>query len=176
MTATMNGRAARQRGMTMMEVLIAILILSVGLFSMLGLLMNSMKLTATSNYRAMATQHAHAMANLVSSGGSAVFAYDQSQYKTPTSDDTCFAAGCSQTDLVSTQVRIWLDQIAVALPKGAGVICRSTKLAGNPDDWKCDGDGTNPYVVKVCWDETRVGVGKAGAGGTPYYECIYTSQ
>ena len=176
MTAATKMWKEQQRGMTMMEVLIAILILSVGLFSMLGLLMNSMKLTATSNYRAMATQHAHTMANLISSGGSAIFAYD---YKTPgdaTVEDKCFSSGCSQTDLVNTQVRIWLDQIATALPKGAGVVCKSKSLAGNPDDWKCDGDGTSPYVVKVCWDETRVGVGKAGAGGAPYYECIYTSQ
>lgn len=53
----------RQSGVSMLEVLIAILILSLGLLGMLGVLLNSIKLTSSSNYRSIAAEQANAMAD-----------------------------------------------------------------------------------------------------------------
>jgi type IV pilus assembly protein PilV len=178
MKATARSWRSTQRGTTMLEVLIAILILSVGLFAMLGLMMNSMKLTTTSTYRAMATQHAHTMTNLINAAGSMIFDFD---YYTPSkaaAEDKCFTdlAGCSQADMTNTQMKMWQDELANGLPGGAGVVCKSKSAAGTPDEWLCDGGVGDPFMVKICWDESRVGVGKGVVPGAAYYECIYTSQ
>jgi len=160
----------------MLEVLIAILVLSVGLFAMLGLMTSSMKMTATSNYRAMATQMAYEMSDYITSDAPIVYGYDS-----PTNDwanNSCFGSGCPRADLLSTEVQMWQDQLAVALPKGAGTVCRSTDTTdGIPGAWLCSKAGSqDPFVVKICWDETRIGVHKGSKVGTPYFQCIYTQQ
>ena len=172
-----NATRNRQLGMTMLEVLIAILILSVGLFAMLGLVMNGMKLTSTSNFRAMASQYAYSMTDFMNTNAPIVFAYDKPDAAV---EAECFGDGtkCKRSDILGTQIQLWQDQVAAALPSGAGTVCRSSSATGTPGAWACSAAGSkDPFVVKICWDESRIGVTKDKAAvGTPYYECIYTHQ
>ena len=51
-----------EKGVTLLENLIAMLILGVGLLGMLGVILNSLKLTLSSNYRTIAVMHAESLA------------------------------------------------------------------------------------------------------------------
>jgi type IV pilus assembly protein PilV len=55
-------RHSRHHGFTLVETLVAILILAVGLFGMLGIVVNSVKLSSSSNFRSVAAQQAYSMA------------------------------------------------------------------------------------------------------------------
>lgn len=161
----------RQRGLTLLEVLVAFVVLSVGLLGLLGIMVNGMKLTATSTNRAVATQHAHGMAETIRASIPAVASYFS---PTASVDSGCFSsAGCSQPSLAGTEYDLWQKQLAGALPSGAGMICRSATMSGNPDGWACTAGAADPLVIKVCWDEARIGIKSANAAGIAY-ECIYT--
>lgn len=148
----------KQQGVTLLETLIAILVLSFGMLGMLGVIINSLKLTTSSNYRTIAAQYAYSMADIVR-GTPALLA----SYAAPTAANkpNCFSTnltGCPKADLVNMQLDLWQKNLAQSLPSGAGIVCRDSTPSngGNQTDWKCDGAGA--YIVKVCWDETRVAV------------------
>jgi len=150
----MNKRA--QSGVTLLETLIAILVLSFGLLGMLGLIINSLKLTSSSNYRTIAAQQAYSMADLLRGTPALIASYTA---PTATATSACLTTtGCDESHLIGMQFDLWQKSLATSLPRGAGTICRDSSPTdgGNPSNWKCDGAGA--YIVKVCWDETRVSV------------------
>ncbi len=161
-----------QSGIALLEVMIAVLVLSLGLFSMLGLMLNSMKLTTTSTYRAIATQHAYGIAETAKASSETVVHYNNPD---PSTTDSCFkTAGCFHPDMASSELAMWQQQLAEALPRGNGTVCRSATMTGNPDGWNCTAGANDPYVIKICWDETQIGVRAGTAPGQQYFECIYT--
>jgi type IV pilus assembly protein PilV len=154
MSKSMTKRA--QSGITLLETLIAILVLSFGMLGMLGVIINSLKLTSSSNYRTIAAQQAYSMADVLR-GTPALIASYAAPTAAPTSN--CLTTvGCDEPHLIGMQFELWLKSLATSLPSGNGTICRDSTPndGGNPTNWKCDGAGG--YVVKVCWDETRVSV------------------
>ena len=64
-----------QQGVTLLEVLIAIVVLSFGLLGMLGMLMNGLKMTSSSHYRTIAAQQLTAMADMINANPSLVNLY-----------------------------------------------------------------------------------------------------
>ena len=151
-----SGPRGTANGMTLFEVLVAILILSFGMLGMLGLLLSALKLTSTSNYRNIATLESQAMADLLRSNVRNLTSYDA---PTDASDANCYtASGCSSTTTrIQTEYSLWLARLATMLPSGTGIVCRdSTPTDGTPANWACTSTAGNPFVVKVCWDESRV--------------------
>ena len=180
-TNTLRTRASR--GVTMIEVLIAIVILAFGMMGMLALFLNSLKISSGSVYRNIATQHSYMMADMIRANTTNLQAYF-----TPTASATtgCFAsAGCASTVIPNTEYKLWQTQLTSMLPAGQGVVCRdasaSTRSSSSISAFlTCSGSGE--MVVKVCWDETRIQAGNAGgvtnAGGTLVTggaQCIYTA-
>ena len=138
---------SRQKGTTLLEVLIAIVVFSFGMIGMLGLVVNSLKMTSTSNYRSFASEQLAAMAEALNANPKLVAEYLSGS---GTTDATCLTAtGCSTTKLAATEIQLWQDRVAV-LPYGSAVICRDSTL----DSANCDGSGRP--VVKICWNESRV--------------------
>lgn len=148
----------RHSGVSMLEVLIAILILSLGLLGMLGVLLNSIKLTSSSNYRSIAAEQANAMADSIRANISSLSAYNS-----PASALTagCLSSsGCTRAQLVSNDLYVWQSRLGALLPSGAGTVCRDdTPGDGGPANWQCSGVGI--YVVKICWSEARVAISGA---------------
>ena len=64
-----------QQGVTLLEVLIAIVVLSFGLLGMLGMLMNGLKMTSSSHYRTIAAQQLTAMADMINANPSLIGTY-----------------------------------------------------------------------------------------------------
>ena len=140
-----------EQGTTLLEVLIAIVVFSFGMIGMLGLVVNSLKMTSTSNYRSFASEQLAAMAEALNANPAVI---DKYLSGSSTAVATCLTAtGCSTTDLAATEIKLWKERIETppnGLPSGSAVICRDSTLASAA----CDGSGRP--VVKICWNESRV--------------------
>ena len=154
-----------QRGVTLLEVLIAILVLSFGLLGMLGMLISGLKMTSSSHYRTVAAQQLTAMADMINAN-TANFA---SFYAPPTgSIANCFTSSCTVAQLAPTDYALWQANLLALLPSGAGTVClngATNAPLGNSSDFKCDTAGRP--TVKICWNENaRVAISSGGVTGS----------
>ena len=174
----MNPKSTLQGGFSMIEVLISILILSMGVLGVLGLVIKSMQFSSSANYRSVAAQQAYSIAEMLRANPSMLNAFRGLPATSPAMNNNCLlAAGCSSGDWNTTAYSHWKRQLAATLPNGDGYICQDSTndgLAENATapsaaDWMCD--GTGPFVIKVCWNESRAAIG-AFAGGAL---CVWTT-
>jgi len=155
---------SKQTGVTLLEVLIAILILSFGLLGMLGLITNGLKITGSSNYRSIAAQQLTEMADMINANPALI-----SAYASPTSALTanCLTtAGCTPAQLPKMDYRLWLDNLSKTLPSGTGIVCLDASPSdGNSTNFACSGVGRP--TVKICWNEhSRIATSGGGGSGT----------
>lgn len=169
----------KQSGATLLEVLIAILILSFGLLGMLGLIINSYKMTSSSNFRTIAAQQAYSIADTVRAN---ILLLAKFQNPSEASNSGCFLlSGCEKDDVYGNDVAMWHSRLAGMLPLGRGTICSdATPTDGDPSDWECDpvtAVPTGPFVVKVCWVEGQSYQTTVAADGskTATWECVRTN-
>lgn len=195
----------RARGFTLIEVLVTLLVLSIGLFGMLAVIVNSLKMNSSSVYRTIAAQQATALAETLRANPTAVgstfvpvagvtpYAFSSIAISaiTPTTTLSCLqAAGCAgaaplpRNEFILTSMDMWQKQLAAVLPSGTGTVCRdSTPNDGTSANWLCDGAANAPYVIKVCWNESRIAAsnsasavtGTGGTFGTGGALCTYTN-
>lgn len=141
---------ARAAGYTLLEVLVALVVLSIGLLG-LGLLQATSLQDNTKAYlRSIAVVRAYDMADRMRTNMVAVQAgdYDSPPGSAPSQSCLTDAAGCTPAQMAAIDQWNWGQRLAVELPGGNGVI---TNL------------GTTPAVfqVDVRWQET----GDEGAAG-----------
>lgn len=145
------------RGFTLLEVLVAVVVLSLGLLGFASLQAKGVSLNYSSLLRSQATARAYAMADRMRANlqGVAAGAYD-SLSGTATSED-CSSASCSPADLAAADYYEWSTTNAIVLPDGKGAVCLdSTPDDGTPDAPACDGSG-NLFAIKVWWTDDRSG-------------------
>lgn len=174
----------RCNGDSLIEVLVAVLVLSFGLLALVALLANSLKLSSTSNYRTVAAEQATAMADLVRANPSMLTSFGGSAGPTAAVTTACLTTtGCTRTQLVGTSFALWQERLAAMLPSGTGIICQDKTAASKATNSSgCDGNASGPLVVKVCWNEasriqasgrSSTGAALTGAGGTQ--TCTWTN-
>ena len=178
-TLSPNAGRSRQTGVSLLEVLIAILILSFGMLGMLGLIINSYKLTSSSNYRTIAAQQAYSMADTLRSN---VLILAKFQNPSGSTTANCLkSAGCTSDEMYVTDFAMWSARLASMLPAGAGTVCSdATPNDGVPGAWACDAvaaNPTGPFVVKVCWIEGQSWQVTTANDGTKTsdWECVRTN-
>ena len=165
---TMNSQIANrfQRGVTLLEVLIAIVVLSFGLLGMLGMLMNGLKMTSSSHYRTIAAQQLTAMADMINANPYLIGTYANTTPMTPNITTACFTANCSTAQLPPTDYGLWQANLAALLPNGTGILCLDASPAdGNSGAFACS--NTDRPTVKICWNENaRVAISSGGVAGS----------
>jgi type IV pilus assembly protein PilV len=194
----MKSPPENENGFTLIEVLITMLVLSVGLFGMLSILINSIKYNQSSVYRSIASQQVSGMAETLRSNPTALATSNAASgvafaSAVPAYTASCLTlAGCNRgtnttSGFVQHTIRMWQDQLSVLLPNGMGTVCQdSTPNDGTPYstpvNWQCDNAANAPYVVKVCWNESRILASSSviGTMATGYWSsggglCTYTS-
>ena len=167
---TPNKPLRNDAGFTLLEILVAIVIFSIGLLGIASLQMNGMRFTQDSQLRAIATAQAEAITDRMraNSAGMIDKKYNITTGSIPASFPTdCSSANCSSDDLAIYDLVTWnatttdvtqpKTSNADVLPNGSGVVCiDSTPNDGTPAAWACDGLGTI-YAIKVTWTERTVG-------------------
>ena len=177
--------ARRQNGSTMIEVMVAILVLALGMMGMLGMFISSLKITSGAIYRNVATQQAYAIADSMRANLPNLAAYFT---PTATANANCFnSTGCTAAQLPNAEYQMWQTQLSTLLPAGQGKVCRDNAASGSartpaPQTYAaffaCSDSGQ--VVVKVCWDETRIQNSNASAANTGNtstggISCLYTN-
>lgn len=96
-----------QAGFGMIEVLIALLVLSFGLLGLAGLQMSGLKGSHTASLRSTASLAAYEMAERMrlNAAGLALGAYDAADTDSAPADPGCIDAGCSAQDMANTDIR-----------------------------------------------------------------------
>jgi len=145
-----------QAGFSMLEVLIAIVILSFGLLGVAGLQLVSLASNHSAQLRSTATTLAYDMADRMRANTAAVSAGNyngnngaDNQCQSAHFNDTHAApANCTAAQLAADDLYDWGQSLAGLLPNGTGSVC----LDSTPSTAACDGNGIS-YSVRVSWDD-----------------------
>ncbi len=163
-------RLSHTAGFTLMEVLVTIIILSIGLLGVAGLQLNSLRGNQngleTSVAVALATEGADRVrANLPAvrnmDSGALLSSPAYALVTSAGSDPGCVNSTCTTAEVAQKDAFEWITAIQTQLPGGVGVICRdSTPNDGNggsttqPWNPMCDGN-SEIFAIKVAWDHDR---------------------
>jgi type IV pilus assembly protein PilV len=138
-------RPGSEAGFTMVEVMVALVVLAIGLLGIAALLLKSLQSGRTAIYRTQAVNLAADLADRIRMNRTA-----QAAYGTLFADGEAVVAscdttgGCSDADLASTDLSRWKDKIDELLPNGQGQVAVTLPAAA--------GEPTN-YVVTIRWAE-----------------------
>jgi len=163
----------RQHGFSMLEVMIAVLVVSLGLLGLAGLQTVGLRNNSSASQRTVATALAYEMADRMRANFASVLAGD---YNYPNYSATASAGqttanclnttGCTSTQLALEDLYEWNQQICAQLPQSTscsaggagpwGVVCvDSTPNDGTPAAPACDNVAGGSYVIKIWWLEDR---------------------
>lgn len=161
------------RGMTLIEVLIAIVIFAIGLLGIAALQVAGLRYTKSSQTRVIAAMQAENMADRMRTNSRAVADGD---YANPAAMSTdCDTGTCTAAELAAFDTARWLASLRESLGASAsdtsvnGTVCLdSTPDDGTAADWNCDNSG-DIYAVKIEWLERRIERTTAGGSVTDSY-------
>lgn len=127
----------RQRGVSLIEVLIAVLIFSIGLIGLAGLMVVSTRSNHVAYLRTQVTFLANNMAERMSANPRGVWsgAYNNGSYPVGAGSVTCSAGSpCSPADLAVYDQQSWSNQLRTFLPNPtASIVCAGvTAVSYNP--------------------------------------------
>src|SRR5688572_11833452 len=134
-----------QSGFTMVEVLVALVVLAIGLLGIAALYLNSLQSGRTAIYRTQAVTLAADLADRIRMNRTAQAAYDSAFADVEAAVAACATTGgCTDAQLASTDLSNWKATIAQLLPNGQGqVVVTAPVAAGEPAN----------YVITVRWAE-----------------------
>lgn len=127
-----------QSGFTLLEVLVAIIVISLGLLGLAGLQAATLRNNQIAYYRAIAVQQTYDMADRIraNQAGVAAGVYDNLTAIIP-ADPDCVANTCTAAEMAAADHSQWNNNNARMLPAGSGTVAGG---AGN-------------FVVTVSWNE-----------------------
>jgi len=144
-------------GFTLLEVLVAIVIISVGMLGLAGLQARGLQNNHSSLQRTLATYQAYDMADRMRANIVGVNDGNYNNLSGTPSDPGCISTGCTPAQLTDYDMRVWNLSNASLLPSGVGVVCLdSTPVDGTSGAPACDGAGTI-FAIKLWWSDDRSG-------------------
>ena len=162
-----------QRGFTLIEILVAFLILSVGLIGLAGLQLTGVKNTREAYHRTQATVLAadimdRMRANLEQAEGAGYNGVVSGEVVT-----SCFASGgCNAADMAKNDIAEWRNAVANTLPAGDAIVCLdSSPFDGDSSAVDECSDSGDLSVVKIWWRDPN---SAAGDGGVPPLQRLVT--
>ncbi|HWQ94221.1 MAG TPA: type IV pilus modification protein PilV, partial [Gammaproteobacteria bacterium] len=145
-------RAAMQ-GFSLLEVLVALLVLSVGLLGLAGLSAKGMNSNQSAYYLSQAMVQAYDMADRMRANRAGFAAGSYDSISGTGSDPGCISTGCSTTSQIAQyDANRWNTANANLLPSGRGTVAVQ---AGNI------------RIITVMWDDQRTGATGTACGSDP---------
>lgn len=143
-----------QNGFTLLEVLVAVVVLSIGLLGLAGLQASGLSQNNTAYQRTQATLLAYDMLDRMRANFEGVrLGYYNDFTGSSQTDPNCFSTGCTVQQLAQYDNYAWGKQLSDTLASGHGTV---------------SGGGLNTtFTITVMWDQDRTGVtGTACSGDT----------
>lgn len=132
----------RQRGITMIEVLVTVIVLAIGLLGLAGLQLNSLRFTHSAYQSSQATVMANDIMDRMRANRPAAETgvYDIALGTTPGSS-SCQGVGadCAPDTMAAADLYEWKEALAATLPDGDGSIASNGTV----------------FTITVQWDDTR---------------------
>lgn len=134
---TNDTKVRRSRGFSIVEVLVALVVLSVGMLGIAGLYVTTLRASGSALYRTQAVSLASDMADRIRAnpfGGAA--------YTGAGTNRNCVAGGvdCNATEMAEDDLFWWRTQLGQVLPSATGTVIR---VAGPPQ----------AFTITVSWTE-----------------------
>jgi type IV pilus assembly protein PilV len=140
------------RGVSMIEVLVAIVIFSLGLLGLALMQLKGANFTKDSAARSVAVLQARSLADRMQANPTGVTNGDYVWAGgTPPTYTDCSSTACGPSQVADNDINAWLTQMQASLPASAGTSAAMGQVLDN-------GDGT--YTIKVQWN----GLGIVGSG------------
>lgn len=155
-------------GFSLLEVLVALVVLSIGLIGLAGMQSASLRFNNDAYLRSQATTLAYDMADRVRTNAGAAALYDKRWDQQGRENVGCLGdAGCRPAQMAGDDLFRWDRRVAQLLPLGRSEICPYTDpttlgCAANPAD-------ATDFVIRIHWDGNRDGQvdpGSPDPGGT----------
>lgn len=144
-------------GFTLLEVMIALLIFSIGLLGLAGLQGSSLQNNKTSDLRSIAIIEAHDLAERIRANERGVSGdYDTINTGVPAvpGTDCINSSSCTTPALIAAwDIYEWQTSLSNLLPSGRGKVFRPSK--------------TSAFTILVMWDEARTGALGESCSGNP---------
>lgn len=134
----------RQRGFTLLEVLIAVMLLAVGLLGLAGLQAVSLRNNHSAYLRSQATMLAYDMIDRMRSNRSAAQAANYNiaiGTAASTSPPDCMAIVCTGSEMATADIADWKQRLASLMPSGDGAVARAGNVVTVTIQWT---DGRDP--------------------------------
>ncbi|KZZ56205.1 hypothetical protein A3762_11320 [Oleiphilus sp. HI0125] len=127
-----------QQGLSMIEIMVAMLILAVGLLGMASMQVRAVQDTSNSSYRGVALYYANDMADRMRANSEGVDNGDYGDGTGGSAKANCLnTTGCSSADMATNDRFEWQANLARSLPAGQGSIALNGSV----------------YTVRVQWTD-----------------------
>ena len=133
----------RQRGDTMIEVLVTIIVIAVGVLGTAALQVTTLKNLSSSHSASIAAIMAEDLSERMRANPNAALDGDYIHNVAPAAYTDCSTNQCTEAQLAEYDLGTWWDQINTVLPSGSGEV---TQIGG-----------TSTFVLTVRWDDDRSG-------------------
>lgn len=143
-------------GFTLLEVLVALLVFSVGVIGIAGLQLLGVSNSRDAYFRTQAVMLSYDIADRMRANQDGVGDGEYDDVTGALNNACRTTAGCTPAQMAADDVALWRQSIADFLPGGEGTVC----IDSTPNDGtgqaspSCDGTG-NQYVVKIWWVDNR---------------------
>jgi type IV pilus assembly protein PilV len=145
---------SKQTGMSLVEVMVATLVLALGMAGVAALMVANVTSTNSAQLYSQANIRADQMADIMRAN---LIAYEAAVFTADpgaSTVDCVTGTTCTMTEQAQYDYAQWRALVAQELPAGQGFICTdSTPDDGQPGTPACDGTGHN--VIKVFWRDTK---------------------
>lgn len=154
----------QQSGFSILEALVAIVILSIGVLGVAGMNLMSLRGTQDSTARSVASQLAYEIAEQIRANGAGLGSYlngaNAVSNAAPATNCATTAATCTPAQQAAFDLSIWARSInagtpeTAKLPGGQAAICRdNTPNDGTPAAPSCSNGNFDPITIKIWWNE-----------------------
>ena len=136
---------SRQRGITLVESLVALVVLSVGMLGIASLYITSLKAGRSALVRTQAVNLATDIADRIRANRDGLNAYDTSLYGGAPAVQPCMGADCSSEDMAQDDLARWMQTLRTVMPGNAtGEVIFQDQPGTQP----------NQYTIIVSWLES----------------------
>ena len=145
----------KEKGFTLVEILVAVVVLSIGLLGLAGLQAASLKNNNSAYQRSVASMLAYDMLDRIRANRDGLIAgnYNSVSPGAFPSDPGCASSNCNESNLANYDMYEWGQQLANLLPAGTASI---------------SGNGANTvFTITVMWDDERTGATGTDCSGDP---------